>query len=249
LPKVSASYWLTGYFLRPGNTGSVGALVDQSILGFLTRTIGTLAGAQPVWLVVSVIIGMLGLTAAALLHRSGRPVQGWVTCALTGVLVSPISWDHHWVWILPILAVLVDWAARARGGARWGILAVTALLWGLFGAWPGRFTGRWAYIPEGLLGFFVNGYPISGTRHPPPLHASPTGIFRRVINAYLKRIPLPHVWDLHGIQLFSWNIFVLAGLALFAGLLVAAWRARRAGGRDASPAKPAGRDGRAAEAG
>jgi len=53
LPKVSASYWLTGYFLRPGNTGSVGALVDQSILGFLTRTIGTLAGAQPIWLVVS----------------------------------------------------------------------------------------------------------------------------------------------------------------------------------------------------
>ena len=33
LPGPSASYWLTGYFMRPGRTGSVHSLVNQSLLG------------------------------------------------------------------------------------------------------------------------------------------------------------------------------------------------------------------------
>jgi hypothetical protein len=41
---------------------------------------------------------LAGLAAAASLHRAGRPVEGWVTCALTALLISPVSWDHHWVW-------------------------------------------------------------------------------------------------------------------------------------------------------
>ncbi len=248
LPKVSSGYWLTGYFLRPGNTGSVGALVNQSMLGFLTRTVGTLGAAQPVWLVLAAVIGLVGVTGAALLNRSGRPVQGWVLCALTGVLVSPISWDHHWVWIVPILAVLVDAALRSRGGVRWSLLTAAVLLWGLFGAWPGRFHGKWAYIPEGLLGFFVNAYKVSPGHHPPPLRARPMGLFRHLIAEYLGRIPLQHVWDLHGSQLFSYNIFALCGLVLFAGLLVAAfgaWRAARRARVVSGPTVPAS----AAEAG
>ena len=233
LPKVSADYWLTGYFLRPGNTGSVGGPVNQSLLGFLTRIIGTLTAAHPVWLVVAVITGVLGLSAAALLHRSGWPVQGWVLCALTGVLVSPISWDHHWVWILPVLAVGVDWAYRARRDLRWTVLALTAAVWGLFGGWPGRFTGPWAFIPEGLLGFFVNAYPKPPPGRPaglPPLHASAAALYRQVISSPLQHVSLPHVWDLRGIQLLSWNLFVLAGMAIYAALTAAAviaWRARR----------------------
>jgi hypothetical protein len=34
---------------------------------------------------------------AAALARTGRPTAGWVTCAVTGVLISPISWDNHWI--------------------------------------------------------------------------------------------------------------------------------------------------------
>src|SRR6185437_6164978 len=45
--------------------------------------------------------------------RAGRPVQGWLTCALTGLIVPPVSWDHHWVRVAPALAVLADAAVRA----------------------------------------------------------------------------------------------------------------------------------------
>src|SRR5579875_3547784 len=84
LPGPSASYWLTGYFIRPGRTGGVDSLVNQSLL-------------------VAIAVALAGLAGGAAFARSGRPVHGWVLVGITSVLVSPISWDHHWVWIVPLL--------------------------------------------------------------------------------------------------------------------------------------------------
>ncbi len=205
LPHASARWWLTGYFLHAGNVGDVGSLLNQSLYALLTRVAGGVRAATPVWLGVSVIVAVLGLAAAALLDRSGRPVAGWVTCAVTGLLVSPISWDHHWVWILPVLALLADAAGRARGAARWTYLALAGGVASVFGGWPSYWTGRLAFVPHGLLGFFIGPHP-------------------------------PHEkYDLHGLQLIGWNLFVLAGLVMFPCLLVAAGRAWRAD-RDAGDA-------------
>jgi alpha-1,2-mannosyltransferase len=33
-------------------------------------------------------------------------IIGILVCALTGLLVSPVSWSHHWVWVAPMLMVL-----------------------------------------------------------------------------------------------------------------------------------------------
>jgi alpha-1,2-mannosyltransferase len=74
-------------------------------------------------------------------------VAGLLAAALTGLLVSPISWDHHWVWIAPGALVAAHYAVRAvrRGDrkAAWGlgVLAVAIIAW--FGAWPARlFTAK-----------------------------------------------------------------------------------------------------------
>ncbi len=58
LPGPSASYWLTGYFMRPGRTGSVHSLVNQSLLGTLARLYGTVAPAQPVWLPLALVVAV-----------------------------------------------------------------------------------------------------------------------------------------------------------------------------------------------
>jgi alpha-1,2-mannosyltransferase len=247
LPAESVRYWLTGYFLHPRNTGSVGALVNQSLLGALTRYLGTQNVATPVWLALSIVVGVVGVTAAARLHRAGRPVQGWALCALTGLLVSPISWDHHWVWILPFLAVLVDWAVRARGVLRWLGVSATVALAGIFGAWPAAWSGKWAYVPMGLLGFFDQRYKffrVGAIKHRHPIADHQGGIFHQLIYRYLSGISVQRVYHLHGIQLISRNLYALAGLLLFAGLLAAAVRARRGGGEAAAqppgpvPAEP-----------
>jgi len=41
-------------------------------------------------------------------------VQGFSLCALTGLLVSPISWSHHWVLAIPVLLLFALNAIRAR---------------------------------------------------------------------------------------------------------------------------------------
>jgi alpha-1,2-mannosyltransferase len=139
LPQVSAKYWLTGYFLHADNVGDPRSLLNQSLLGLVARAIGNMRDATPVWLGLFVLIAVLGLAAAAVLDRAGRSVAGWLTCALTGLLLSPISWDQHWVWVAPAIAVLADAALRARGAARWawwGLAAVTAALLGAWGPLP-----------------------------------------------------------------------------------------------------------------
>ena len=38
-------------------------------------------------------------------------------CAITGLLVSPLSWTHHWVWVVPLLVWLTTVAWRRRSVA------------------------------------------------------------------------------------------------------------------------------------
>ena len=112
-----------------------------------------------------------------------------MTCAVTGVLVSPISWDDHWVWIVPMLVLLTDAAVRARL-ACWAVAAVAAAV---FAAWPIHIAGQRAFVPHGLVAFNTGAHPLA------------------------------EVFHLHGFQLVSWNVYVLAGLGTFAFML--AWAA------------------------
>jgi alpha-1,2-mannosyltransferase len=202
LPHDSVKWWLTGYFLHAGNFANIGlgSLPNQSVLALITRTPAGTGSVTGLWLLAAAVTGVVGLTAAAVLARSGRLTAGWVTCAVTGVLVSPISWDNHWVWIVPVLALLASQAAAGRGAARWGALVLAGALAGVFGAWPQTFGGPYAKLAmRGLLG----GFP--GRRHS-------------------KWV----IFHLHGTQLLTWNLYVLAGLAIFGGLLIAAVRVYRA---------------------
>jgi alpha-1,2-mannosyltransferase len=80
---------------------------------------------------------------AAILHRGGHRLAGFACCGLTGVLISPISWTHHWVWMVPLLVALAA-AAWRRRSLTWALATVA-----LFAAfadldpmpWPGRHPG------------------------------------------------------------------------------------------------------------
>jgi alpha-1,2-mannosyltransferase len=198
LPQPSISYWLSGYFVRPGRTGGVDALVNQSLLGLIARQSGGGVAAQPIWLPIAAGVGLLGIAGAALLARSGKPVHGWVLIGLTTLLVSPISWDHHWVWIIPVITLLVGELMARPTWRRWLFLAGAVAVTAIFGAWPWDYSGPEAYIPQrGLVGWFVR----------PPLSYN--------------------VLQLRGWQLLTWNLFVVAGLVIFVIMLVVAgisWR-------------------------
>jgi len=203
LPRDSGRYWADGLFFNANRIVFLGTRGNQSLRGVLTRVAGSVTAGTAPWIAAAVLVLIVGLIAAALLYRAGHPVPGMLACALTGLLVSPLSWDHHWVWVGPGLALLAHLGARARGVARAWWWAATAVLFGVFAAWP-QF---WDLAQAGL---------------------TPAGLFWYGPATYFARGDEPwyHEFHWHGLQILAGNSFVLAGLAALAALAVAAVRVR-----------------------
>ena len=117
LPAQARRYWLGGLALDSGRTGNNAYVANQSLHGALARILGGVAAAQPWWLAASVVVGVTGLLVATVASRRGDEIAGILTCALTGLLISPVSWSHHWVWMAPALVVAVDMAIGGRASA------------------------------------------------------------------------------------------------------------------------------------
>jgi alpha-1,2-mannosyltransferase len=202
LPADSRTWWLDGLFIQGSRTGFPGRDINQSLPGLITRLSGSVAAGRPLWLVVSVLTLIAGVVCAALLHRLGHPMVGIVTCAITGLLVSPVSWDHHWVWIVPVIVVLACYGLRASGAARYALLTSAVLITGLFAAWPGLVWGQ----PRTVGDFF------EGLIWWPPGTTNATYLRLGDRASYAE-----YHW--HGFQLLVGNLYVLTGMAV---LLVAA---------------------------
>jgi alpha-1,2-mannosyltransferase len=200
LPHQSVQWWLHGYFLQAGRTGFIGEMLNQSERGLVTRLVGSVAGAGGLWLAIAILTGILGLAAAAVLHRAGYTFAGLMVCALTALLVSPISWDHHWVWVAPGLAVLVD--AGVRTGNHWvraGWFAAAAVVVAAFGAWPRFWPGADSGLLQGGLIWYA------------PISTFSSGDNPKYVE-----------YHYHGLQAFAGNLYVIVGLALFVLALAAA---------------------------
>lgn len=149
LPHGSAVFW-RGQFSTQGD-GQF-RLLNQSIDGAVLRLTRGGPHAHAYWLAAEIVVGVVGLGAAALTSRRGHELLGLVTCAATGLLLSPVSWSHHYVFIVPALA-LAACGARRRG---FRIAAVGAVI-ALFGYWPmpiagdGGFHLNAGWLPHGLL--------------------------------------------------------------------------------------------------
>ena len=143
LPKDSTKWWFDGLFAQDKRTGFTGWAGNQSLAGLITRLAGSIDNGRLAWIAVAVLVAAAGVVCAGLLDRKGYAMLGLLMAALTGLLISPISWDHHWVWIVPGAIVAAHYAVQAwRRGARrtaiaCGLLAVAIVAW--FGAWPTRF--------------------------------------------------------------------------------------------------------------
>lgn len=94
----SLTYW--GRLLS-GDSGLNTGIVfktNQSVLGVWTRLMGE---ASRGGLVLAALVAVLGVTAAVLMHRAGEVPLALCLAGLTSLLASPISWSHHYVWIVP----------------------------------------------------------------------------------------------------------------------------------------------------
>ena len=114
--------------IRPVDEGH-----NVSWRGFLGWALGRDHAALP-WLAVVVVLGVLGLLTAVRATRGRDLVAAVSAVALLGLLLSPVTWTHHWVWVAVVLGTaLPAWRSRRRVDRAHLVstllLAVATLVW------------------------------------------------------------------------------------------------------------------------
>jgi len=127
LPAASWRYWSGGfagmdkfgyYAVQPAN---------QSVRACLVRFFGGDAPALA-YALSALAVAALTVCAARRMLRAGDDLAAVTVVAVGGLLASPVSWAHHWVWVVPALVVM------ARRGWRIAV-ALTVLAMFLPPAW------------------------------------------------------------------------------------------------------------------
>ena len=110
--RNSWTYWLDT-LTDTGRIGGEAYASNQSIRGVLARL------AEPgeqadrlLWLVL--VIGALGLIIVAML-RAQTMLATVLLASTAALLCSPVSWSHHWVWLIPVAVTLLLGPGRVLG--------------------------------------------------------------------------------------------------------------------------------------
>jgi alpha-1,2-mannosyltransferase len=94
--------------LSGGNTRTASPLYagNQSLLGVFFRLGDSSQTTTLIGLGIAAIVALLGTLVAAHWWRLGQRVFAVAIAGLTTCLASPLSWTHHYVWILPLAAAV-----------------------------------------------------------------------------------------------------------------------------------------------
>jgi alpha-1,2-mannosyltransferase len=92
-------------------TGYTAGYKNQSLRGTLLHLLPA-PGRSYVLVVAAVLIAVVGLTRARAATTRGHCVAGATITGLTGTLVSPVSWIHAGVWIIPAIGILLCGVAK-----------------------------------------------------------------------------------------------------------------------------------------
>lgn len=108
--------------------GPIGTSFNQSWRGGISRILGHDAGYGPAVVAGIVVTAVLAVLAWRAIGGASDRLGAIVVVQLFGLLLSPISWTHHWVWLIPLMIWLLHGPLSRRRGARmlgWGWLALT----------------------------------------------------------------------------------------------------------------------------
>ncbi|MEU0512005.1 glycosyltransferase 87 family protein [Amycolatopsis sp. NPDC006125] len=110
MPGDAARYWAEAAF-DPHRVGGVSWIFNQSLGGLVNRLSHEASWSTAVALGVGAVLAVPAVWLVRRLHRRGETLAALLVTAFFGLLVSPVSWSHHWVWAVPLIVLL---ASKAR---------------------------------------------------------------------------------------------------------------------------------------
>jgi alpha-1,2-mannosyltransferase len=155
-------HYFTELIFKTDRVGPICTTFNQSWRGGICRIFGHDAGYSPLMLIGIAVTAILAILAwRALTSRGSDPLGTLLVVELFGLLLSPISWTHHWVWLVPLMIWLLHGPLSQRRGARilgwsWLALLVIGVPWLLSFAQPTIWqNGRAWYLAWGGMVYIV----------------------------------------------------------------------------------------------
>jgi alpha-1,2-mannosyltransferase len=106
IPVDAARFWRDSA-TDPSRVGSVHWIFNQSLNGLVNRATHLAPWSLAVAVGVAAVLAVPAVWLVVRLHRRGEDTAALLVTAFYGLLLSPVSWSHHWVWAVPLITLLV----------------------------------------------------------------------------------------------------------------------------------------------
>ena len=132
-PAESLQFWLQ---ILPDTSriGGAGYVDNLSLKGALLHFGVPEASVTVPWLLLSLLVVAAAAAVIRMASAQGSRVVAISATALAMLLISPVSWSHHWVWVAAVLPAFA-WTLREtplrHRGLRWlmgGVLGISVLV-------------------------------------------------------------------------------------------------------------------------
>ncbi len=100
--------YFTSLMWETSRVGFVDTTMNQSVNGLLARLAAPLPPGHKEWLLLAGLLAVVGFWRARRAALAGDELAGMTLAGLVGVLVSPVSWVHHIVWVFPAMVILTQ---------------------------------------------------------------------------------------------------------------------------------------------
>jgi alpha-1,2-mannosyltransferase len=120
IPGDAWRFW-TESVSDPSRVGSVHWIFNQSLNGLVNRASSLAPWSMALAVAVAAVLAVPAVWLVVRWYRRGEQAAALLVTAFYALLVSPVSWSHHWVWAVPLLCLLVV------KGRRWWALLVAVL--------------------------------------------------------------------------------------------------------------------------
>ncbi|MGV1009600.1 MAG: glycosyltransferase 87 family protein [Dermatophilaceae bacterium] len=121
LPDASREYW-GGLLWESSRVGDLAYPDNQSLLGLFSRLLDP-APASILAKMASLVVVLACWRAVVVHQRRGSTLVALAAAGIGSVLISPVSWSHHWIWLVVLSAV-----AWAGGRRAWSLVLLAPLV-------------------------------------------------------------------------------------------------------------------------
>ncbi|NUT31865.1 MAG: DUF2029 domain-containing protein [Hamadaea sp.] len=148
-PDMAREYFTSALF-ETDRVGSLAFVSNQSLQGLVAR-LSPEDPSKALWLVFVVGVLVVWIARSRRAVAMGDEAAGLALTGVVSCLVSPVTWIHHLVWLIPALLLLVDKGVAATGRDRWRPWGLAAACYAILCSklvWPfdNHFDTPWGYL-------------------------------------------------------------------------------------------------------